>query len=593
MKNANTKLDEVQNDARLSPAQKELIQKWVKHLKTFKDDLKILEEAYTIREFAIFIKKPFQDANITDKVGYLNHKKHSKESITGNRVMELAPSSLDTYKYKLNNFYRWILKHTNEKIDQEMAYPTPKIIRKEERSLEQNCQRRVNALLNNELICTNKKEDKYLTQNQLKEKYSSLLLSEINLKTLNEYKIYKFTSGIVESYIGFVSKLGFLKRLGLFLDKKTKSYKSASREDIQHFLNEVQKNLESGKINMSYKADILDFYRFVYGMFGDEQPKQYPEVVSWLYQKRKKSHDKVRKEIISDKEIKCMVDACTEQRDRALIELFGDCSARNGEIVNTCIKDVKITEISKTDNSYKHFIATITLRGKTGERTNTLFSSVANLRLYLLTHPLKDNPDAPLFMATKESRYGQRLTRVGINKILQRAAKRAEIKKHIHAHLFRHSNLTKMAKILSESELKIHAGWGSNSKMASVYVHLTEKDVANKILQTYGLVNKEETADNFVKVMMCANKICGYQNPGDAKFCLKCGYPMTREMTISLAQIKEKEAQLQNQLMSTNINPAMLSQATDFKEGLYQVLKNNKDLVEKLKDIVNLAEGLK
>lgn len=593
MKDGSTKLKELENDKRLSIEQKKLISKWISHLRTFKNDEKILETAYTIREFGLYLGKSYLKASTEDKENYLNYKINSKESITGNRVLKVSKKTLNVYRYRLNNFYRWILNHTSHEIDEELAYPQPKIVKKEEKSLEDKCEKRVEALLNNTIICTNKKCDKVLTQDQLKEKYVEQILDKDNLEILKDYKIYKFTSGKVESYIGFITKLCFLKRLGLYLHKTNKTYKTAARQDIQRFLDIVQKGLKDKKINPTYKAHLLDFYRFVYNMFGEEQPRVYPEVVSWLYQKRKKSHDKLAKEIIQDKEIKSMLNSASEQRDRALIDVFADCSGRVGEIVNACIKDVKISNISKESSAHKHFIATITLRGKTGERTNTLFHSVSNLRLWLLNHPLKDNPEAPLFIATKENRFGQRLSRVGINKILQRTAKRAGIKKHIHAHLFRHTNLTRMARLLSESELKIHAGWGSNSKMASIYVHLTEKDVADKILQKYGLVTKEETTDNLFEVSICPNTICSYQNPGEAKFCLKCGYPLSLKTAISLNQVKEKENELQTTLFSKDFSGVDTSKNTDFKEALYQVLKNDDKLIEKLKTLITLAEELK
>ena len=44
-------------------------------------------------------------------------------------------------------------------------------------------------------------------------------------------------------------------------------------------------------------------------------------------------------------------------------------------------------------------------------------------------HPMKENPKAPLFIATKECRYGHRLGPVGVNRVLQRAAHRAKIKR--------------------------------------------------------------------------------------------------------------------------------------------------------------------
>ncbi len=378
---------------------------------------------------------------------------------------------------------------------------------------------------------------------------------------------------------------------------KNKSYKEAIREDIQDFLDLIQRQLKQKRpnniirINGSYKAHLLDFYRFLYGLFGEEQPKIYPEVVGWLHQKRKKSHDCIPKEIIPDIELKLMIGGAIDTRDKALITLMADCSARVGEIVNLSIKDIKINEINA--GNFNHVIGTIKLKGKTGERTNQLFYSIPYLRLWLVSHPLNYNPEAPLFIGGTQSRYGQRLTTIGVNKILERAARKAGIKRHIHAHLFRHTNLTRMARILSESELKIHAGWGKESNMASVYVHLTEKDVADKILQSYGIKVKEEKQQSQVlEINICKNIICSYQNPGEAKFCIKCGYPLTVETAFSLAKIKQKEQELQTSILSKGTERIDTSKTTDLKEIMYQVLKRDESLIIKLKEIVELAENI-
>ncbi len=595
MRTDSQKLGLLLRDERLTEHQEEVIAMWIKHLKVFKTDAQILGMAYTIREFGLFIKNPYEDAAPEDLEHYLNFKRESNETITNNRVLKVKKSSVMGYRYRVNLFYRWIMKYTDLSVNSELAYPKPKVIKKPEKSREFLCKQRVMALLNNEIITTNRKADRSLSKEELRSKYPHLILDRDNLKTLNDYLDYKIASGKVESYTGFVSKLYFLKRLGLYLKEINKTFKEAKMEDIQGFLSEVARSISSKreadekvKINISYKAHLLDFYRFVYGFFGEEQPRTYPPVVSWLYQKRKKSHDKLRKQILSDKEIKAMIDCCGETRDKALIGLIADCSARVGEIINTNIKDLRINEISLEGAEYSHSIATIVLRGKTGERTNQLFYSVPHLRLWLLNHPIKEDPEAPLFVSTKESRYGQRLTPVGINKILQRAARKAGVTRHIHAHLFRHTNLTRMARILSESELKIHAGWGEESNMASVYVHLDEKDVANKILENYGLKPKEkEEKDCLLEIGICPNTLCNYGNPSEAKFCLKCGYPLTLKTAVSLTKIKQKEDELQRELFNKNISTAPYS--GDIKEAMYQVLKSDPHLIAKLKELMDLS----
>lgn len=586
MNEATSRLESIISDQGLDPNQQETLRAWVTHLRTFKKDIQILDKAYTLREFGLFIKKPFNLATPTEIDNYLLHKSKRGD-------FELKEVSLLQYQYRINWFYRWVLNHSNPNISPDLAYPKPKIERKPRKTREELCKVRINAILNNEIIPRSNRKDQNTTQDELKQKYSHLLLDEANLKSLTDFYNYKTTSGLAESNTGYVGKIGYLKRLGLFLKNRQKNFIGATREDIQDFLSEVQKGVKRAPekrmgLNSTYKAYLLDFYRFVYGYPEDEQPRKYPPVVAWLYQGKKKSHDKIAKEIIRDAEIKKMIDACPEIRDKAVIALFSDSSARIGELVNICIKDLKINEIASEGAEFTHAIATVVLRGKTGERTNQLFYSVPYLRLWLLGHPLKDDPNAPMFISTRADRTGQRLTTYGITNIIERAANRAGVTRHIHAHLFRHTNLTRMAKLLSESELKIHAGWGSNSPMAEVYVHLTEKDVANKILEKYGIIQKTNENQDLFEIHICPNTTCSYQNPHEAKFCLKCGYPLTLETAITVTKIKKMEDGLQNELLSKDL-AQIKTVSGDVKEQMYQILKTDPQLMSKLKEIIELT----
>lgn len=579
MKTTEEKIRYVLEDKRMLPEQRELVTRWYKHLKKSQPTNAILERAYTIREIGLLVNKPFQKLMPEDINIYVN-----------NKIKAVKDGSAKAYRFRIQGFYRYLYKHTRLDIDKELAYPTPKIVVREHIPKEDRHRRRIEALLNNKVL-SQIKRDKGLSNEELRKKYPEKVLKEHNLKMLREFYNYKITSGLVTSHVGFTTKLSFLKRFGLYLNDKT--YAEATREDIQEFLAQVQ--VTNGKINPSYKAFLLDFYRFVYGMFGNEQPRKYPDVVSWLYTKRKKINDRLAKAIISDIEIKAMIDACDNLRDKAIIAVLRDCSARIGELMDCRIKDVQITEKGRNDSKYKHQIATIKLKGKTGERLNLLHWSVSYLRQWILAHPLRTKPDfenAPLFVARKESRYGQPLTAVGVNKMLQKVATRTGIKRHIHCHLFRHTNLTHMAKILSETELKIHAGWGSDSKMASVYVHLSHEDVHNKLLKSMGFSVEEEIKKekNLLKTHICPNHVCGYENPGDAKFCLKCGYPLSLKIAVSLNKIKKKEEALQNELFSKDISN--IAKKKDVRETMYEILRSDPKLVDKLKEIVELTKAV-
>ena len=83
----------------------------------------------------------------------------------------------------------------------------------------------------------------------------------------------------------------------------------------------------------------------------------------------------------------------------------------------------------------------------------------------------------------------------------------------------RHSRLTFLAGRLTEYQLKVYAGWTPDSNMASVYVHISGRDIDKAILGLYGLAPKDRAEEE--KPVKCPR--CGAINPKGAKFCYKCG----------------------------------------------------------------------
>lgn len=120
-------------------------------------------------------------------------------------------------------------------------------------------------------------------------------------------------------------------------------------------------------------------------------------------------------------------------------------------------------------------------------------------------------------------------------KILQRAAQNAGIKKPINPHHFRHSRATKLANSLKEAQLKEFFGWTQNSDMASIYVHMSGRDVDDALLNLYGLKEKKPDEEHD-KPLRCAR--CSDINPPNSKFCSKCG------MALDLKAVMEKEERM-------------------------------------------------
>lgn len=205
-----------------------------------------------------------------------------------------------------------------------------------------------------------------------------------------------------------------------------------------------------------------------------------PELDLTQYKLKTKKKRKLPGDILTEEEILRLIKFAKYARNKALISLLYESGCRIGELLNLRIKDI----------SFDDYGAVIIVNGKTGMRRIRLINSIPLLAQYMEEHKFNDDLDAPLFYRMDKPAK-VKLTEKGVNKISKDCAKEAGIKKRIYPYILRHSRATHLAKHLTEQELKIYFGWTGDSRMASVYVHLSGKDIENKILEINGIKTNE------------------------------------------------------------------------------------------------------
>ncbi len=131
--------------------------------------------------------------------------------------------------------------------------------------------------------------------------------------------------------------------------------------------------------------------------------------------------------------------------------------------------------------------------------------------------------------------------------MLKKLAKKAGLNKRVNPHLFRHSRATLLANKLTEAQMKEYFGWVQASEMASVYVHLSGRDVDSAILQLHGLTNQMEKKEEKFKTRNCQR--CKQPNSPVSKFCQKCGAVLDVETALELENQRETADALLNELM--------------------------------------------
>lgn len=362
-------------------------------------------------------------------------------------------------------------------------------------------------------------------------------ISEENYTTIKRFVRSCEIDGIGEHRkIKYVSTL---KQIILMIDGK--DLKQADREDIENVLIGIQKKSKSEETRHDYKVTLKKFYRWLNG--GEE-----PDLTKFFKATKNKTKQKLPDELLTEEEIIKMIESTRNTKDQALIALCWDIGARIGEIGNLRFKHIKYDDLG----------AEIIVNGKTGYRRVRALFSIQYLMRWMEMHPLRDNPDAPLWVSFDRNEKNPHV-QMGYNSLtkqIKKAAKKAGIKKRIHSHLFRHSRATYMANYLTEAQMNAFFGWVQGSDVPSIYIHLSGRDVDRAVLKAQG-VHIEDEERIKTKPQKCPR--CNAQNTAQQMFCYKC----KAALNVEAAHImKEKNDTLVTEIIDRlKDNPEVLLEA--------------------------------
>ncbi|WP_292388700.1 site-specific integrase [Methanosarcina sp. UBA5] len=166
-------------------------------------------------------------------------------------------------------------------------------------------------------------------------------------------------------------------------------------------------------------------------------------------------------------------------------------------------------------------------------------------------HPLRDNPNTPVFITERkyEGNY-RRLNEQTVNNMLKGLAEKAGVKKNVYPHAFRHGRLTDLAKRgFNEMELRIFAGWTKESGMPATYFHLSGADIEKKLLAQNGIIEDDsKEREEELKPVNCPR--CKTKNPAGAKYCFTCSMVLDHKLAVEVQDIKtETIGQVDNTTM--------------------------------------------
>jgi len=320
---------------------------------------------------------------------------------------------------------------------------------------------------------------------------------------------------------------------------------------------------------------VISFKGFLGWLFAENPPK-YLEGLK----PRKIRKDLVETQLLTPLEIKAIVEKAINIRDKAFVMALYESATRISELLNMKIRDVEFRP--------QETVITIT-QSKTLKRKIPLFDSTPYLINWLNNHPYKNDPEAYVFMVLASNYYGRKMWPGNAGYLLRTFAKRAGIKKKVYPHLLRHSRLTWLAKVekLNERDLRLLAGWSENSNMPNTYLHYGFDGVVEKMKFNRGILNTEQIEREHEKQALLPVKCprCERINPADSAFC-NCGMALSMKAHLQIEEIKKKEEELHTAIMNKGTE-GIDTKGKDVKEVMYQIVKSNPMLLEKLNEIVN------
>ncbi len=423
-------------------------------------------------------------------------------------------------------------------------------------------------------------------RNHLYEKELTLLtdwkISPRNKELITKFHNYLFSTGTKEIRVAKLSSQ--LRRIGSRLNK---DFDCTTKQDIQDTIAAYNRDNElSDATKADYRRTIKQFY--LWCQENDERTNsnneklRFEAVDFYKYIKKISVAYKLQRAdpstIIKDDEINLVVSkGCKTYKEKALIKFLHETGVRAGELLNLRIKDVVIKE------NY----ARVIVDGKTGMREIPIVSSLPYITAWLEMHPFRDNENAYVWLGENTKQMWQPLKHIGAQKLIARCFERVglitkeyakvtlengrkktkllskTVKRKHNLHWFRHSRASLLAPYLTEALLCKYMGWTLGSEQVRRYVHLCNQQLDDAYLKIKGMKQNIEQQE---KIKQCS---CGAPNDSIARYCYKCGRPLSVAIAIQDEEIIKDETNKTFQLlMEISQNPELMEAFKKFKEQL-------------------------
>ena len=218
----------------------------------------------------------------------------------------------------------------------------------------------------------------------------------------------------------------------------------------------------------SYKTVMKQFYMW-HTMTDD------PECTRWIKVGMRINRNKKPAQPLTYETVRMLASSAKNQRDRLLIWMLYDSGCRIGELLTLTFKDVVFDSIGMR----------LSVSGKTGWRSvRVIGDSINEMKQWMELSEIKA-PDDFVFHVVEGQTAGKPLAETNVRYIISELCRRCGIKFRVYAHLFRHTRATILSQNVAQAPLSKQMGWTQGSQMVKVYVHLSDKQTDDAIVDAY------------------------------------------------------------------------------------------------------------
>jgi integrase/recombinase XerD len=243
-----------------------------------------------------------------------------------------------------------------------------------------------------------------------------------------------------------------------FLSFAGKELQSVKLEDILLWLESFQLRGKSQNTINNKLAAIKSLFSF-----GVKTGYLFANPASMI--KTIKAKDALNERILQAEEVKNLINAATNERDRAILILLYILGLRISELVGLNWSDFQPTSEA----------IAVTIFGK-GHKTRTL------LITRTLWSELKQLPRSETTEAVFLSRFGNRLDRHAIHRLIKKAVEKAGINPHTSAHWLRHAHACHSLNNGAGIDLLMKSLGHSSLAVTSRYLHVQPSECTSKFI---------------------------------------------------------------------------------------------------------------